>query len=323
MLAGRSSEKLAALGVEFGLDVLVCDLQDAARLLEIVSGFDLVCHLAGPYVRTAHPMVTACLSGSTSYLDITGEIPVILGMEAFAAEAEEKGVALIPAAGFIAAPADCCARYAADKLSRPVRLELAVAPSAKLSSGTAKSVLPMVADGILVRRDGELVRRRIGEGARRVRFMDKERSVIPAPQADLILAYRTTGIPDITSYVAVPQGVTPLIKTFGPVVQKLVSISSVQRFLGGLIDRVIEGPNEEERRTDRSRIWVRAVDETGTSVEVLLETLGSYPFTAHAVVRAAERIVSERPRGLLTPAQAFGADFVLEIPGTVRRDVLA
>ena len=321
VLAGRSTEKLAAIGDEFRLDVLTCDLRDPARLLEIVSGFDLVCHLAGPYVHTAEPMVTACLAGATSYLDITGEIPVLLRMEAFADEAEEKRIALIPACGFIAAPADCCARYVAEMLPKPVRLEMAVAPSAKLSAGTARSVLPMVADGILVRRGGELVHRRIGEGFRRVGFLDKERAAIPAPQADLVLAYRTTGVGDITSYIAVPRGTVSLIRAFGPAVQKMLSLDGAQRIMTWLVVRMVKGPDEEDRQKDRSRIWVRAEDESGEAAAVFLETLGSYPFTAHCVVRAAERILTERPCGLLTPAQAFGSDFVLEIPGTVRRDV--
>lgn len=43
---------------------------------------------------------------------------------------------------------------------------------------------------------------------------------------------------------------------------------------------------------------------------------------ALASVRAVERVPGERPVGALTPSQAFGADFVLEIEGTVRRDTL-
>jgi short subunit dehydrogenase-like uncharacterized protein len=86
-----------------------------------------------------------------------------------------------------------------------------------------------------------------------------------------------------------------------------------------LIERFVHGPDADDRRTGRSYIWVRAVGATGAEFEVWLETLGSYPFTAHAVVRAAERILAERPKGLLTPARALGSDFVLEIPGMVRR----
>jgi short subunit dehydrogenase-like uncharacterized protein len=90
--------------------------------------------------------------------------------------------------------------------------------------------------------------------------------------------------------------------------------------MGTLVDRFVHGPDAEDRRKGRSFVWVRATDEAGAGAEILLETSEAYSFTAHAVVRAAERILSDHPTGLLTPAQAFGADFVLDIPGTVRRE---
>ena len=320
VLGGRSADRLRPLAEALGLDYVACDLRETKRLAEIVGGFDLVCHLAGPYVDTYEPMVRACLAGSTSYLDVTGEISVLQAMETHRREAEDRGVALIPAAGFIATPTDCCALYAAEHLSNPVRLEIAVASSAKLSPGTAKTILRMLPKGIMARTHGELIRQPLGRGARRVAFLDKERMVIPAPQADLITAFRTTGIVDIATFIAVPDLIVPIAKATGPVFQKLIALPPLRRFLGVLVDRFVHGPNAEERRTGRSYTWVRAVDASGAEAEVWLDTPGSYPFTAYAVVRGAERILVERPQGLLTPAQAFGADFVLEIPRTVRRE---
>jgi hypothetical protein len=39
-------------------------------------------------------------------------------------------------------------------------------------------------------------------------------------------------------------------------------------------------------------------------------------------VLALEKIAERRPVGALTPAQAFGPDFVLEVGGSVRRERL-
>lgn len=320
VLGGRSADKLRLLAEACGLDYVVCHLGEAERLAEIVGGFELVCNLAGPYVHTFESIVRACLEGSASYIDVTGEISVLQAMRAYEREAEEKGVALIPAAGFIATPTDCCARYAAEHLSNPIRLETAVASAAKVSPGTAKTILQMLPNGIMVRRKGELVRRPFGRGARRVAFLDRDRPVVPAPLADLVTGYRTTGIADITTYVSVPDGITPLVAALGPVAEKLLALPALQQFLRALVDRFVAGPDADHRRTARSYTWVRAVDETGTEAEVWLETAESYQFTAHAVVRAAERILTDHPKGLLTSAQAFGSDFVMDIPGTVRRE---
>ncbi len=323
VLGGRSVEKLRPLANTFGLDYAACDLGDSKRLEEIVADFDLVSHLAGPHAQTFEPMVRACLDGSTSYLDVSGELSVLRAMEAYRSEAEDRGVALLPGAGFLATASDCCVRYAAEHLSRPIRLDVAVASSAKTSPGTAKTILQMLPAGVFVRTDGELVRRPLGRGARRVTFLDRDRPVIPAPLADLITAYRTTGIGNISTYVAVPGAIIPLTRALGPAAEKLLSLPVVQSFLSSLAGRFVRGPNAEDRRAGRSYIWVRATDESGTNAEVWLQTSGSYSFTSHAVVRAAERMLTDHPTGLLTPAQAFGSDFVLDIPETVRRERIA
>ena len=48
----------------------------------------------------------------------------------------------------------------------------------------------------------------------------------------------------------------------------------------------------------------------------------AYQFTALAGVRAVETVLAQRPTGALTPAQAFGADWVLGIQGMRRLDKL-
>ena len=97
----------------------------------------------------------------------------------------------------------------------------------------------------------------------------------------------------------------------------------MRRMVQRLIERYVQGPNEALRQTGRSYIWARAANRHGDAAEAWLETVETYRFTAEAAVRSVERILNEQPRGALTPAQAFGADFVLSIPGTRRIDQLS
>jgi hypothetical protein len=48
----------------------------------------------------------------------------------------------------------------------------------------------------------------------------------------------------------------------------------------------------------------------------------AYAFTAQSAVLAVERVLADNPVGALTPSLAFGADFVLSIPGSARMDEL-
>lgn len=318
ILAGRSPEKLRQLAATLDLDYAVCELADGKQLRSLVADVDLVCHLAGPYRFTFTPMIRACMDVGTHYLDISGEISTLRAVRAYDSRAQRQEIAVIPAAGFVAVPTDCSARYAAERLSRPVRLETAVATEGGPSPGTVKTMLTGLPDGFVVRSGNQLVRQPIGKDTRRVTFMDGDRPAVGTPQADLVTGHLTTGIPEIRTYLGVPPGSGPLFQIFGPMVRKLASIPRLQELMKRQVDRFVHGPDEEMRRHARSQTWVRVVDEGGAAVEVWLETREAYQFTAHAVVRAAERILAEDPRGVLTPALAFGPDFPLEIPGTRR-----
>ncbi|MHA1931503.1 MAG: saccharopine dehydrogenase family protein [Promethearchaeota archaeon] len=82
----------------------------------------------------------------------------------------------------------------------------------------------------------------------------------------------------------------------------------------------IHGPDLIKRETYRCYLWAQATNDKGESTQAWVETMESYQFTAVAGVRCVEKILELKPIGTLTPALAFGADFLLEIPKTTRFD---
>jgi short subunit dehydrogenase-like uncharacterized protein len=86
--------------------------------------------------------------------------------------------------------------------------------------------------------------------------------------------------------------------------------------------RIPKGPSQAERIRHRGPIWAEAIDRLGTSSMVTLSTPDPYDFTANSVLEVSSRISSlPVALGLVTPAQAFGADFVLSVPGCPRIDI--
>ncbi|MFQ5803225.1 MAG: saccharopine dehydrogenase family protein [Candidatus Methylomirabilales bacterium] len=323
VLGGRSADKLVPLAKRLGLDYVAIDLQDEDNLSETVAGFDLVFHAAGPFIHTSAPMVRACLKGNTNYVDITGEVAVFEQNLSYDQQARQKGIAVMSGVGFDVIPSDCMAKYAADRVVDPTQLEIAIASTGSPSAGTIKTMLEHIPNGILVRRNGRLVRYPSGKGTRRIRFVDRERTVLPASWGDLATAYHTTDIPNITIFMAFPDRAASIMRWAAPLSQYLLAIGPIRRLLQKSIEKIVRGPDEHTRQTARSYLWARAANEKGDEAQVWLETLEGYRFTAVAGVRCVERIFAERPQGVLTPAVTFGADFVLEIPGTKRYDQLA
>lgn len=322
LLAGRSAAKLAPLAERLGLEWAAFDLSDEAAIARRLAGVGLVFHAAGPFMITAAPMLRACLISRTHYLDITGEIPVFEYTFAHDAAARRAGIAAISGAGFDVIPSDCLAAHVAARVPGAVTLEIGVNAIGRASAGTLRSMLEIMAGGGLVRRDGELRPYPLAGGMRTLRFTHRERCAAVVPWGDLSTAYRTTGIPNITTYLAYPPRLLRAIRVLGPLGQLVMQIAPLRRLAQAAAGLLAHGPDETLMARARSHVWARAAAPDGRAAQAWLDTVEAYRFTALAGVRAVERVLSAAPTGALSPAQALGADFPLEIEGTACHDAL-
>ncbi|HLL00816.1 MAG TPA: saccharopine dehydrogenase NADP-binding domain-containing protein [Myxococcaceae bacterium] len=322
VLAGRSREKLQPLAERLGLELVVAGLEDVRTLVASLEGLPLVLHSAGPFVQTSEPMVQACLAAGAHYLDITGEIPVFENTFRHDAEARERGICLMSGVGFDVVPTDCLARYVADRVPGAHELDLAICAGSTASAGTARSALGQLPQGGRVRRGGALQPWPMGKGLRRVRFTDAERTVAPIPWGDLVTAWHTTGIPNITTYMALPRAAARLLRVTYPLLKRVLAVNAVRQGAERFIEERVHGPDALARQEHRSHIWAEARAADGRKAQAWLEMPEGYAFTAVAAVRAVEQTLARAPRGALTPAGAFGADFVLTIEGCLRLDSL-
>lgn len=329
VLAGRNGPALERLATELGLPSVVVALEERAALERALGGVGAVLHAAGPFVHTSAPLLEACLGAGTSYVDITGEIPVFAAVFARQREAEQRGIALLPGVGFDVVPSDCLARWVADAVPHARVLKVAFAVLGRPSAGTAKASFEGLLRGNFVRREGVLAEVPWGHDVREVEFADRARTVMAIPWGDLETAFRSTAIPDITTYMAVPalaaRGLalsTPLASRALPWIARRLEGSKVRGAVLELIERRLPNPDAAARERGRAQFWARAEAPDGRAREAWLETCDGYAFTAHSAVLALERLAERRLTGALTPALAFGTDFVLEVPGSVRHEQL-
>src|SRR5262249_49922927 len=99
---------------------------------------------------------------------------------------------------------------------------------------------------------------------------------------------------------------------FGPFVRSQFG----QTGLAAVVSRLPEGPSEAQRIGHRPMVFAEAMDDSGRISRACLSTPDAYDFTANSALEIASRIHAlPAPVGLVTPSQAFGADFVLGLPG--------
>ncbi len=330
IIAGRSGIKLKALADEYGLDYAVFDLDNPNIIAKHLRQHDvsLVLHVAGPFVYTAKPMVTACLEVGAHYLDITGEISVYESLFVLDEQAKNAGIVILPGVGFDIVPSDCLCKYVSAQCPDATQLEVVISAlnitqdDFGISAGTLKSFIEMLPSGGRIRRNGKLQPIEIGKLTRKVTMPHGEFSAIAIPWGDVSTAYRTTGIPNITAYMVAPQNQIMALQVMGYPLQWMLKIDPLRGWMSQQIDRFISGPTENTRMTGKTYVYARAQTEDNYLSEAWLECVEGYRFTALSAILAVERVLSGKFAGALTPAGAFGADFVLDIDGSYRYDVL-
>jgi short subunit dehydrogenase-like uncharacterized protein len=316
LLAGRDAAALARQAGELGLPYAALDLSETAALEAALARVPLALHAAGPFEDTAAPMVEACLRTRTHYVDITGEIAVFEMVAARGAEARAAGVTLLPGAGFDVVPTDCLAAQLHARLPTATHLQLAFqSVRGRVSRGTALSMARNAGRGGAVRRGGEIVRVPAAWRTREVDFGRGPVRVVTIPWGDVSTAYHSTGIPNIEVYTRATAAQRAALRATRPLAPLLGSRAG-QRLLEAFVRRRFRGPGAREREEGFSMVWGEVRDAAGGSAAARLRTPEGYTLTALAAVEAARRIAAGGvSAGFQTPSRAFGAEWVLELPG--------
>jgi short subunit dehydrogenase-like uncharacterized protein len=319
IVAGRTAAKVEAQAVAHDLDHRVFSLAEPEVVRDALADVAVVLNCAGPFARTADPFVDACLATGTHYCDITGEVQVFESLAARDEAAREAGVTLLPGVGFDVVPTDSLAAHLHDRLPDASDLRLGFEGMTEVSPGTAHTAVDSLDQGGLVRRDGDLVSVPVAHDLRVIDFGNGRHTGVAIPWGDVSTAYHTTGIPNVTVYASQPPRTARALR-FANRLDWLLGSDPVQRLLHGAVDRFVDGPSAEMREEGRMYVWGEASNGEETVVSRLV-TPESYAFTAESAPMLTERVrAGDAPVGFQTPAGAFGADVVLDVPGVERSD---
>lgn len=314
-LAGRDAFQVEALAKELKLPSRVFALGDLASKIELLQGVRVVLNCAGPFSQTAPAMIAACLRAKVSYFDITGEIDVIEHAAGRDHSAREADVSLIPAVGFDVVPTDCLAAMLKEKLPDAMHLALAFHGTGAMSPGTLKTAVEGSVHGGRARINGHIVPVPFAWKTQTVTFADGPREAQTIPWGDVASAFYTTGIPNIETYMALPRRDAARMRRLNRF-SFLLGLPFVLNFVQSQIGKRVRGPNIVELNKGRTEVWGEVRNAAGRTISMTMTTPNAYRFTALSAVAAVERVLQGGiAPGFQTPARAFGAEFVLSIPG--------
>ena len=297
-IAGRNSGKLVAASAELGVAHRAFSLDDHASVANHLAGISVLLNCAGPFARTAEPLMRACIAVGAHYLDITAEINVYRLAETLGDAATTSGTMLLPGVGWDVVPTDCLAAHVMRRVEKPQRLRIALQVAGSMSRGSAVSAGEIVVAGLMARVDGALLPKADAALAP-FDFGDGPVDCAPLSFGDLVTAWRSTTIPNIEMFVhfagTFPEGDLALLP---------------------------DGPSATERDAHRARAVAEVTGADGHTVRSVIETPNGYSYTPLAAVEAARRVLAGEYRpGFQTPVTVFGADFAESIADTTITDL--
>lgn len=321
-LAGRDEQRVKEVAEQLQLPYLVFDLDDTEEVARHLKPFKVVLHCAGPFIYTSKPMVEACLKAQTHYLDITGEYQVFEEVYKRHTRAEMAGIMLMPGVGFDVVPSDCMAMYLKEQHPQSEKLELALfQKGGRLSHGTAITIAENLGQPTLIRKKGVLTPVPNGSLTRKVVFESEPVTTVAISWGDIASGYRSTQIPDITVYNAVPPKLIKKMKQ-----SNYIGFVFRWRWVKKLLIKGIKkrpaGPTGQERENARTYIWGRVTNTLGLKQTAILKLPEGYKLTYLTAVRVAQLVLEGNfQKGAKTPSQVYGADFILQFEGVSRKDL--
>ncbi|MHA6768946.1 saccharopine dehydrogenase family protein [Sphingobium ummariense] len=283
VLGGRDAAALAGLDGE----TRAFTLGDPAAIDAALSGVTVLLNCAGPFLRTAEPLMRAAVRNGVHYLDIAAELDSYRLAERLDEEAAARGVMLLPGSGGSVAMLGCLAARAIENVPEVARIRIALMVSGPMSRGSAISATENVTVDCLAREGGVLVPSDPA-ALHEFDFGSGPAASFPLTLPDLITIWRETQVPNIETFVHVTGSAFP----------------------GGSLSALPDGPTEAERAANRYAAVAEVTAADGTVTRHRLQTVNGYTFTPMAAAEAARRVLAGQTRpGFQTPAGLFGSGF--------------
>ncbi|MET0998063.1 MAG: saccharopine dehydrogenase NADP-binding domain-containing protein [Marmoricola sp.] len=286
-LAGRSQEKLEAVRSRLAkidpalseLPLLTADSSDDASLRAVAASTRVVITTVGPYLQYGEPLVAACASAGTDYVDLTGEPEFVDRMYLeHHDEAVASGARIVHACGFDSIPHDLGAWFTVQQLgsTAPIRLRGVVRSGAQFSGGTFHSAMGAISRARQMRE--AMVARRKKEGRPVGR---SARAVAGKPHRDRMLGLWLLPMPTIDPFVVARSGAA--LESYGPdfryshfaglktlrytiggaaAVSGLVVAAQIKPVRNFLKSRIKQGDGPSEQRREKSWFTVDFVGES-------------------------------------------------------------
>lgn len=291
VIAGRTKSSLQELGTKLSVTQFrAFDLNDSGLIARNLDGITTLLNCAGPFSRTAEPLIQACIRNGVHYLDTSAELDTYRFAEQNDAKAKAANVMLLPGCGGSVAMFGCLVSRALENLQDVQSVDLALHVSGSMSRGSAITASESSTAKVYQRHNGFLVAQE-GAGTAQFDFADGRGPVecFPVTLPDIVTIHNFLGVKNISTYAN----------------------ASGSAFPTGHLDTLPDGPTTEEKNANPYHAAVTVTMEDGSIKSDVVSLANGYTMIAAASADAARRVQDgEFWPGFQTSVAVFGSDFM-------------
>lgn len=323
-LVGRDRTKLEALAAEFpgGATFAIAAADDEVALREAFRASRVVVSCAGPFGVHGRHVLDAAIAEGGHYLDISGEVGFAQQLVARDAQARSRGVAVIGCVGFDVVVSDAAAVMACEALEgRSIReVRLTVASTTQPSRGSLRTLLGGLQSGDYewTFADGSMVPALVGAERWAVSLPPPfERcSAASFGLVEAVVSPRSTGARRFQTGLAL-QGAgafAAVARALRWLSRRPIAGAAVRGVLDWAVRLAPEGGDARTRAAARFAVEARATADDGEVRAVMVTggDVGEVTAAAAAICVARAAAAEGLAAGFQTPAQAFGARWLLD-----------
>ncbi|GAA3591055.1 saccharopine dehydrogenase NADP-binding domain-containing protein [Klugiella xanthotipulae] len=315
-LAGRSPERVGAVARDLGVPYRIADLRDRVSVLGALDGVHLVINAAGPFARTAPPLLSAALTAGVHYLDLSNEYSSHTHAWFRHRDAVARQTAIVCGSGFGGTAAGLAALRAVAEVPDAHSLDILFVPRG--SSGTAgvlRSTLSLVAGGGRGLLNGTLRRLSVRRFARAETLPNGDVvSVAPVSTGDLVSIARGTRVPNVMVFTPVRVSLR-VLRVLMPPLSVLLRPGWVRE---AVVAAVMRRKGRAETPVPAPRMsyaQATATDTSGRSHTAVVAVPHTRDFMAAVCLALIEEVRGGDVAGCHTPAQVLGRDRLDELVG--------
>ncbi|KAH8201800.1 hypothetical protein TruAng_004064 [Truncatella angustata] len=249
IVAGRAeSTEMMHFASELDVRYRVFDLSDPESIKIGLRGISVLLNCAGPFMRTAAPLIAACIQNVVHYLDISAELDSYKVAQKNGHEAKEANVMLMPGCGGSVVMLGCLAGKVVERVKNPSRIDLSLYVAGSMSRGSAISASENMAAECFQRLNGQLVKHDT-TSIIELDFDNGQGTVAnhPVTLPDLITVWKSTKVRNIRTFVH----------------------AAGDAFPTGDLTSMPDGPTEEQREATPYHAAVSVTAESGTDEDFI------------------------------------------------------